>query len=256
MVVVVANRERTLYGGAFGKLDARGTFDMSTDALFLIKSMTKPVTSVAIMMLKVQGMLDLGDPVGRYLPKLKNAEVIAAFDLKPEDHNRLASLFTRINGKFVWIQPPALYKPEVFGDQGLLATADDYMLFLQMLLNGGQFGGKRLLTERSVEEMTRNQIGPLTVEEQPNAMLKHSNPFPFGAGEDKFGLGFQLKEREEDDARSSGSCSWAGLYNTHFWGDLKLGIAVVLMTQALPFYDGRCIQLLMDIEKRIYRNLD
>ena len=52
------------------------------------------------------------------------------------------------------------------------------------------------------------------------------------------------------------SYSWAGLYNTHFWGDLKLGIAVVLMTQALPFYDGRCIQLLMDIEKRIYRNLD
>ncbi|HIG49002.1 MAG TPA: hypothetical protein EYQ20_22160 [candidate division Zixibacteria bacterium] len=53
-----------------------------------------------------------------------------------------------------------------------------------------------------------------------------------------------------------GSYSWAGLYNTHFWGDRKQGIAVVLMTQALPSYDDRCIQLPMDIEKRIYRNLD
>ena len=52
------------------------------------------------------------------------------------------------------------------------------------------------------------------------------------------------------------SYSWAGLYNTHFWGDRKQGITVVLMTQALPFCDDRCIQLPMDIEKRIYGNLD
>ena len=53
---------------------------MSADAIFQFASMTKPVTSVAVMMLKDQGLLDLDDVVGRYLPEFKGTEVIAEFD--------------------------------------------------------------------------------------------------------------------------------------------------------------------------------
>ena len=80
VVAEVANRERTLYRGAFGKLDDRGAVDMPTDAIFRIASMTKPVTSVAVMMLKDQGFFDLDNAVGQYLPEFKGAEVIVEFD--------------------------------------------------------------------------------------------------------------------------------------------------------------------------------
>ena len=104
-------------------------------------------------------------------------------------------------------------------------------------------------------EMTENQIGNLMVEKQPGAIPDVSNPFPLGAGEDKFGLGFQLKAEVESGTRSPGSYSWAGINNTHFWADPKQGIAVVLMMQVLPFYDDRCIRLLMYFEKIVYGNL-
>jgi len=74
--------------------------------------------------------------------------------------------------------------------------------------------------------------------------------------EDKFGLGFQLKEGVENVGRSPGSYSWAGINNTHFWADPDKGIAAVLLTQVLPFYDDRCIDLLLDFERCIYRNLE
>jgi len=64
-----------------------------------------------------------------------------------------------------------------------------------------------------------------------------SNAFPLGAGTDTFSLGFQLKEGEEENARSRGSFSWAGLFNTYFWADPQQGIAAVLLMQVLPFYD-------------------
>ncbi|MDP6451937.1 MAG: serine hydrolase domain-containing protein, partial [SAR202 cluster bacterium] len=178
------------------------------------------------------------------------------FDLKPEDRTRLASSFNRVNGELVGEQNPASHELRVGGDAGLLGTASDYIRFLQMLLGMGQFDGARILTEQSVSEMTQNQIGNLVVEAQPGAIPERSSAFPLDAGEDKFGLGFQLKEREESGARSPGSYSWAGIRNTHFWGDPKLGIAAVMLTQVLPFYDDRCIQLLTDFENVVYRNLE
>ena len=101
-----------------------------------------------------------------------------------------------------------------------------------------------------------NQIGNLKVLKQEGAIPDVSNPFPLGAGKDTFSFGFQLKEGKEENARSPGSYSWAGLFNTHFWADPQKGIAAVLLMQVLPFYDDRSIQLLTDFEKHIYRNLD
>jgi CubicO group peptidase (beta-lactamase class C family) len=356
LVAVVANRDHIIFRGAFGTLDSHGAIAMPLDAIFNIASMTKPVTSVAILMLQEQGLLDIDNPIGRYLPDLIGREVVAAvnesdgsyttrpatrdvtirdllthtsgfgydfsnetlyalcrvegrnprdlpllhdpgsqwtygmgtavlgeaieritnipldqyfeshifqplgmqdtgFDLKPEKRSRLVSLFSRTNGAFVGEPASTSHEPSIRGDYGLLSTADDYIRFLQMLLNRGNFDKVQLLTEQSVQALTTNQIGSLKVQKQPGVMPAVSNAFPLGAGSDTFSLGFQLKEGVEENGRSHGSYSWAGLFNTHFWADPQQGIAAVLLMQVLPCYDDLCIRLLTDFEHHIYRNL-
>jgi methyl acetate hydrolase len=80
VVAVVANKDRILYQGAFGLMDVGKQKSMPKDAIFRIASMTKPVTSVAVMMLVEQGKLSLDDPVSKYLPSFKDREVIATFN--------------------------------------------------------------------------------------------------------------------------------------------------------------------------------
>ena len=80
VVAIVANKERILYHGAFGLMDTGKRKPMQKDSIFRIASMTKPVTSVAVMMLKEEGKLGLDDPVSKYLPSFQNREVIASFN--------------------------------------------------------------------------------------------------------------------------------------------------------------------------------
>ena len=68
---------------------------------------------------------------------------------------------------------------------------------MRMLLNGGQLGGTKILTESSVKMMGQNQIGSIFVEEQPAADPLRTKPFPLGAGHDKFGLGFQVASKDD-----------------------------------------------------------
>src|SRR5262245_1938564 len=72
VVVMVANKDRVLYQGASGLMDVGKQRPMSKDAIFRIASMTKPVTSVAVMMLVEQGKLSLDDPVSKYIPSFKD----------------------------------------------------------------------------------------------------------------------------------------------------------------------------------------
>jgi CubicO group peptidase (beta-lactamase class C family) len=80
VVVVIVARDGVLYERAAGKVNVAKNLDMPTNAIFRIASMTKPITSVAIMMLVEQGKLSLDDPVSRYLPAFENAHVITQFD--------------------------------------------------------------------------------------------------------------------------------------------------------------------------------
>src|SRR3989454_8820431 len=82
VVAVVANKDHIIYQGAFGLMDVGKQKPMTKDAIFRIASMTKPVTSVAVMMLVEQGKLSLDDPVSKYLPGFKDREVIATFGAK------------------------------------------------------------------------------------------------------------------------------------------------------------------------------
>jgi CubicO group peptidase (beta-lactamase class C family) len=80
VVALVTDRERVLYQGAFGVADVATGRPLNADALFRIASMTKPVTSVALMQLVEKGRVSLEDPAEEYLPELKGLQVLESFD--------------------------------------------------------------------------------------------------------------------------------------------------------------------------------
>jgi CubicO group peptidase (beta-lactamase class C family) len=110
------------------------------------------------------------------------------------------------------------------GGAGLLSTARDYARFLQMVLNGGELDGVRILSRKSIELMTVNHVGDLLAGGAP------------GTG---FGLGFQVLE--DLGARGSlgsvGEYGWGGAYHSTYWVDPAEDLVVVYFTQLIPAYD-------------------
>jgi methyl acetate hydrolase len=86
VVALVTDGKGVIYHGAFGVADVSTGRPLKEDALFRIASMTKPVTSLALMQLVEQGKIGLDDPAEKYLPELKNPQVITSFDAKTGDY--------------------------------------------------------------------------------------------------------------------------------------------------------------------------
>jgi methyl acetate hydrolase len=80
VVVAVVNKDGVVYHEAFGRSRTLTSTPMTKDTIFNMASMTKPVTSVAIMMLVEEGKLKLDDEVAKYLPKYKDPLVISKFN--------------------------------------------------------------------------------------------------------------------------------------------------------------------------------
>ncbi len=104
------------------------------------------------------------------------------------------------------------------GGGGLSSTIDDYAVFLQMLLNGGEYHGRRLLKPATVALMTQNQIGAVN------------------QGVNKFGLGFSIVTAQgaAQSGLSEGSYEWGGIFGTTYWVDPKEKLVVLLYTQKYP----------------------
>ena len=113
------------------------------------------------------------------------------------------------------------------GGGGLVSTAGDYWRFAQMLLNGGELAGVRLLSRKTIELMSRNHI--------PTAQLPLRNGDDIFAGEG-FGLGFGvvIDPAATQLPWSLGSYYWGGAANTTFWIDPKESLIGLLMTQFMP----------------------
>src|ERR1700733_7920592 len=77
---MAATSTKTIYSGAFGKRDSASGIDVNADSLFMIASMTKPVTSVAAMQLVEQGKLKLDEPASTYIPELGSLQVLHGFE--------------------------------------------------------------------------------------------------------------------------------------------------------------------------------
>src|SRR5262245_6756013 len=78
IVVLVARKGGVAHFGAYGALDVEAKVPMKKDALFRICSMSKPITSVAAMILFEEGAFLLDDPVAKFLPEFSDMKVLAA----------------------------------------------------------------------------------------------------------------------------------------------------------------------------------
>jgi len=113
------------------------------------------------------------------------------------------------------------------GGGGLVSTAPDYLRFCQMLLNGGELDGVRVLSPQSVKQMTTDAL--------PSDISIFGNEIGSLAGK-SFGLGFAVRT---DPVHSStpgavGSFSWAGHWGTQFWIDPAEKLIGLQMIQAAP----------------------
>ncbi len=346
-VVLVARHGQVALCEAFGKLDVKSGQPMRPDAIFRIYSMTKPITSVATLMLVEAGRLKLDDPIGNYLPELKNLRVYAAKDktiaakrevtirdlmrhtsgftyglpggsavdelyiqnkidegglpdmirklgtlplqdqpgtrfnysystdvlgrvievvsgepldkflreriLQPLDMhdtgftvaeeklNRFSTAYARGPKKsLVAIDSPATsrYRKQPrfsSGGGGLLSTARDYCRFCQMLLNGGELEGARLLRPETVAQMTSNQL-------PKEALPIRLGGFPVpGHG---FGLGVMVRlQGPSGPARGDGEYSWSGAASTYFWVVPKPQLIIVILQQIEPLDISLQLQL-------------
>lgn len=86
VVAQVTNGNGVIYHSAFGLMDVANSKAMTRDAIFRIASMTKPVTSLAVMMLVEEGKVNLDDPIGDYLPEVAEREVFSSFDLETGEY--------------------------------------------------------------------------------------------------------------------------------------------------------------------------
>jgi CubicO group peptidase (beta-lactamase class C family) len=139
------------------------------------------------------------------------------FSLTEDRIPRLASNY-RKTAKGLEKQPDPGPTNYFSGAGGLRSTAEDYSLFAQMLVNGGQLNGKRLLSPRSVELMG-TVYAPDTLQGRPR------------------GEGFGLSVRVVSDAAarntllSNGSYGWSGAFGTHFWVDPKQKMLAIYLVQ-------------------------
>lgn len=106
------------------------------------------------------------------------------------------------------------------GGAGLLSTAHDYARFLQMIANGGQLDGARILAPRTVRLMTTNQI---------DTLMKSWAPCS------GFGLTFGVHDRFGcDEFLSEGSYFWGGAYGSSYFVDPREHLIIVFMENRLP----------------------
>ncbi len=180
-----------------------------------------------------------------------------SYTVPAEKYSRVVTVHQKANKAITETQNPTPIPATIRGDGGLFSTAADYSRFVQMILNRGQLGGVRILKESTVAEMSKNQTGSVKVRPQPTADLLRSKPYPLGAGEDVWGLGFQIAapKTPNPSMRSPGSLSWAGINNTYYWIDPQKQVGAVILMQMLPFYDEAALRVLNGFEERVYRNL-
>jgi CubicO group peptidase (beta-lactamase class C family) len=135
----------------------------------------------------------------------------------------------------------------------LYSTAGDYLSCLQMLLQGGELNGARILKPETVALMGENHIGAL-----PAGVLKANWPHMtndvdlFPGQPVRWGLGYMLTPEPGPHGRGAGSLTWAGIFNTYYWLAPATRVAGVVMTQILPFADPATLGVLGDFERAVY----
>ena len=161
------------------------------------------------------GMID----TGFVIPEDKRMRLAAAYN-----SDNQGSLSRRNSDLFTYSSRTRLLS----GGGGLASTILDYTRFLQMIANGGEWNGQRLLQKKTVETMTRNHLSG------PAMPIRFPGNIRHGTG---FGLGFSVKTAQTDwnKAGRLGEYGWGGMLSTHFWISPADQLVVVTMEQTYPF---------------------
>jgi CubicO group peptidase (beta-lactamase class C family) len=154
------------------------------------------------------------------------------FLLIPEQDTRLAQPQSKPGAPPLVIGYNPAKPPKWFsGGGGLLSTAEDYARFCQMLLNGGELDGVRLLSRKSVELMTSNHLPPDIAYGAFTMELGLTAPLPqYGQG---YGLGVGVRQEAGRSMvpGSVGDFYWGGATGPYFWVDPREQLVVVMMLQ-------------------------
>ncbi len=193
-------------------------YGYNTDILGVVVEKVSGMTLADFFEKRITGPLGMKD-TQFYLPSAQKARLAAVYGAK--DDGRIERAPDGMRGQGHYVDGPRL---AFSGGAGLLSTASDYGRFLQMLLNGGEIDGVRLLSPKTVELMTVNHVGTLFAERGPNDA---------GMG---FGLGFDVIEDLGKNGRygSPGAFGWGGAYHTNYWADPKEKLVALVMVQLLP----------------------
>ena len=194
------------------------TYGLNSDLLGYIVEVVSGMSLDQFMHKRIFEPLGMNDTYF-YLPADKQNRLV-----KPSTENEKHRVAEWKDNTFgdVDVNYPLVKGTYYSGGAGLSSTIQDYAAFLQMMLNGGEYNGKRIISRKTVELMTSNQIGNLNL------------------GESKFGLGFEITT-EASQARlgvSKGSFAWGGFYGTTYWADPKEKLVCLLFGQQWPLSHG------------------
>ena len=162
------------------------------------------------------------DPLGMedthfYLPEEKRDRLTVVYSATEDGIERAPDPGGMI-GQGAYVDGPRI---SFSGGAGYLSTALDYAKFLQMMLNNGEFNGKRIISRKTVEIMTVDHLTETT--------------FPWNKGTG-FGLGFSIVINAgfRGDLGTNGEYGWGGAYHSTYWVDPMEELIVVYFTQLIP----------------------
>jgi len=149
------------------------------------------------------------------------------YNIPRDKMSRVAAVYRPdADGHITLLRKPEFREPTTYfpGVAGLNGTAADYYRFCQMLLNGGEYDGQRLLGRMTVDMMITNQIGA------GKPVYIRGDGYGFGLG-----FGVLTNPAKSPDALSIGTFTWGGADGTLFWIDPQEDLIGILMVQLNPY---------------------
>ena len=175
IVAIVALGDHVIYEGAAGKRDTVKNIPMTVDSIFRIASMTKPITSVAVMQLVESGRVKLDEPASTYLPALSQVQVLEEFDARtgkaklrpPKAAPTVRQLLSHTSGFAYELFDPKLHDYVAAGAIPSIRQWDDAFLKAPLVFDPGsrwEYGISTDVLGRMVERLPPRRTEPSTRE--------------------------------------------------------------------------------------------
>jgi CubicO group peptidase (beta-lactamase class C family) len=194
------------------------TYGMNTDLLGYLVEVTSGMSLDAFFRKRIFEPLGMKDTYF-YLPKEKQGRLVPLYS-----EDRATRKVMKSEPKFMigidefYSDFPKTEGTHFSGGGGLSSTIYDYAVFLQMLMNGGEYNGKRILSRNIVRMMTMDQLGDV------------------GTGVNDFGLGVGVVTEKGSGVLpwNAGSYEWGGMFNTTYWVDPKEKLVALIYRNVYP----------------------